>query len=482
MVRVLHRLIGCWFVWLLSTAVTLGQTGGTAPADPAAAPSAIDAPSTRPKADVATLVIVAQVEDKFERADIRNTFKQALTHIPATADASTPPVSALFKFDLNGVEIKRIDRKAFSEVAGLVGGKRLRDENFGPLVMERDEKERKDWVLNLGSKDFFLESIVVTYVDDQKKEATKEYKTQVTGAISGLRSQRPGVYILTLDEPGTPRNYVAEIFDRKTDKTELVKGGWPVGENYYMISLPEFSGSIDDLIETLRNEKAFYVAEPFKIDDVAPASIMLARLGRVNEGGTRRWKQNQYTVGFGPLAETLAQRVWIRFPLTEKQAKEEAQRLLELKSDGDNVTQGELISAEIRKQGPKQTRPYKLLPQDGTQWFEFPAIVEKSVGPDGSVRTSVAKYEATFALEDIPAWKRLPEPPSWRLIVYEFDNGSQQQAVRISRSKQGGSDGARVVDELDEDFVVGIRDLETQNAAADAGAATPPAPAPAPSK
>jgi hypothetical protein len=182
------------------------------------------------------------------------------------------------------------------------------------------------------------------------------------------------------------------------------------GDAYYLIVLKNFSGDRKTLFNVIRNAKL--VANPVRsIQEAQEMSLVFAAWGMDQVGPGEYFNGLNYLPQINVPDTREAQRVYIRFPLSEKEYEAEAKKYQTL--DSVNLIE-EIKKEKVVGKDDKLT----ISPKSKPQWIELPEMPG----------TNNRRFSRNLPLEDV---KGLQEtfPKVYRLVVWEF-NG---QAVLIQQ-------------------------------------------------
>lgn len=323
----------------------------------------------------------------------------------------------------------------------------------GAIQIRRFARQSTDWNLNLGIPDNSLLDLTV-FLEDPGNAQLREEKFNVTvGPDAKLRYHSQGRYIVTLPLNTRPVKYSARIRDGRTGEIKEVKGEWPVPDSFFFVRFTNFVGDERILYEALREGAAGQKVK--QIHEAKAFEIVLADfLPQASPTGLF-WQQNRLTAR-EPMPEGLAnvRRVWMQFPMTAELAK---RRWIELsKLERDAVSEQIRNEANVPYNGPD---PVSISPSyTEPKWYELAPVRDS----DGAVR----HFERSFLLEDVGKWKEITEgiDSAWRLVVFEFDDGSLQYALSVTHPVR--SVNTFVVDQEMADWVIGVTERLTEGDAA----------------
>jgi len=315
--------------------------------------------------------------------------------------------------------VKAVSPGFFEEFQALVdkaGGAPLVDPKNGPirLIPSRDVI----YEIKLSPSQLLTE-LRVTY----SKGGLKKYNAKGEG--TALRLTAPGRYAFTPEAGDTPLKYEVDVAELRKPNVTL-DGVWPQEDRYFVATLRNFRGSQKDLFDVFKKPGNF----PNRIDveklqnDMVFAFASLKAQVALRKGKVRI-SQNELILTMDTLRNTDPKRVWVYFPLRKEKDKDEvAAKLAEYRKYS-----AEQLVTEIRKTSVKLNEAGSIGPDDPPRWFELPPRLD-SGPPDGPYE----EYQRTIRLADIP---KLAEkyPSAWFLVVWEFDDGTTQEAIRTADEK-----------------------------------------------
>ena len=223
----------------------------------------------------------------------------------------------------------------------------------------------------------------------------------------------PSMYSLRLEANETPLSYEATLMPNKKGEKEwqVEKTNFPrLGDAYYLIVLKNFSGDRKTLFNVIRNAKL--VANPVRsIQEAQEMSLVFAAWGMDQVGPGEYFNGLNYTPQINVPDTREAEKVYIRFPLTEKEYEAEAKKYQTLDSVNliDEIKKEKVVGKDDK---------FTVSPKSKPQWIELPAMPG----------TNNRRFSRNLPLEDV---KGLQEsfPKIYRLVVWEF-NG---QAVLVQQ-------------------------------------------------
>ncbi|MSR33177.1 MAG: hypothetical protein EXR99_16965 [Gemmataceae bacterium] len=357
-----------------------------------------------------TLFLIVRTDPKLSKDDLEKTLQLGLD---GTKSGYKAPIIA-----------KPIPAGVFHEMEKMVGKGRAMD----PRIAEGKEITfsqipTPDGVLlraTLPKKTMQLREMKVNF----KKAGEVKYTLKSLSPGEQFSLVTPGIYTMPMPkEDDEPYSYQAKILDKGVDQPDA-KGDMDLGPRYYTVRINEFVGSQKQVFDFVSNPKN--LANPLICEELRDYSFVFANL----DTSDSRQKpaiddQNIYYPRISQLRGANPRRAWILFPLTASQAETELinyrkydflQLPKEIRKNSEVITLGKVA---------------ELSTTSSAKWFELTS--------DGQTFTRGIK------LNDLP--KMQEKFPAWhRLVVYEFDDGSNpEQAIRVREERTGIS--TYVIDE-----------------------------------
>lgn len=409
MPRLRANLLGAAGLGTLIAALAVWSPGRSARDD--AAPT--DAPST--------LFIIARVTKNISPDDIRVTLEDG---------------AKIAKCSHGEIKVIKL-RPDFFRDLGVVTGLGLRQEKENPENKEDEilttelEINPPTWEITLkpeqrGGKSVLpvLTRLEVEYVAAGKKPYTPVNPTAVKDA-DYLAMKYPGTYVLRGKVDDEPRAFTATKVMPGTDlKPKSISAAFKAAKRNFAIVLPDFKGNRQRLFETIKERpegEANLVANPFK--DILIDQNLTFTLADIDDDipdFTGTIDRNHYQVEVRNPPRRTAKRVWMLFPLKEAEIKQFEKEYSKM-SDRDLVK-------KIRGADPILAVPTKgvtMSADSKPQWIEL-------TDPSGRG----ARFARVIDLENLnDIIKPDKFPRVWRFLVYEFDNGDMQAAIKVVNDK-----------------------------------------------
>ena len=261
-----------------------------------------------------------------------------------------------------------------------------------------------------------LKKLKVTYA----KAGVKEYTPAAPGEKSPLVLTVPGRYALTPEPNDVPTAYEGTITELGKPDPAMLKGEWPKGDKYFVVTMRNFRGDKKRLFEVIQDPKQ--VANPFEY--VKLENDLLFAFASLNSGAadvideTALDSENNLTVTIPTVANRSPKRVWVHFPLDPASAAKLAESLGKLG--------GRDLPVEVRKNSVPITEPGVLDTADPPKWFELPPE-PTAPGIEPRRFTRKLKLNDPAAFGDKNRQLRM-------LVVWEFDNG-MREAIQVKNPK-----------------------------------------------
>ncbi len=385
---------------VLLTWLGLGLPGATTQKD-AAEKSRDEAAAPAPR----TLLMMVRVSSDLDSERISKTLqkgmelsgckgdKPLIEHIPSTVFRLLSRETSSTAPDLEGGDNKELTIRAMPEFPSA-------------------------WLLKLTAPLKEIQEIEVEYIPSNPPDKTSNptaKKTLKPGDLSKdadtpfyQMSTRPVMYQLRLSEDMRPTSVAVTTREFNTKKVVKKDYPWPSATRHYMISILNFVGKHQDLFDTIKKRKDGVNLVPDPVDDLAPATeltVALASWGALISQPNEGFGEVHYTAMVdAPGDRKDIKRVWIYFPLTEKDKRHDT-ALAEWRQHRD-----EMLCKRIRDSRPSYAATEKDLELDpGMQprWIELP--------PDGQ-----GKFARRMQVKD---WKKIQAtmPKVWQLVVWEYE-------------------------------------------------------------
>lgn len=331
------------------------------------------------------------------------------------------------------IEVKEVESSVATELERVLGrleGRSVTQSQGGnqgnQLSVQRSySKGREVWDIQLGSTppcDQYIAKLEVAYSDRTEQFLAYEAKPpeEIENVAAGLVvvSLRNGRYEFWPDSSkGVPVKYRVHLRSIKDDKEFSIEGSFPSLDRHYFIRIDNFSGDKNRLYEILCDKDR--VGNPFsEIHEDSSSTIVFGRIAAEppRAGFTRVGLDLVVTVP--GLPGRSAARVWMLFPLTESQVKDECARI-------DSLDKPSLVlSSEIRKRVGGE-RP--VIESKGPAWYE---LKPGTAGFEARIRLTRSEKEFADLLRDVPQ--------AFRILVWEFEdpkNPERRQAIYLDNGK-----------------------------------------------
>lgn len=326
-------------------------------------------------------------------------------------------------------QVKPVSPLFFEQFAELIGNPRkveVVNSTEDPTVSVRPLPSRDVNVqeIRLPSPKQTLTKLQVRYDKPAQSggQATEEYLPKPPGE-GELALIEPGRYSFRPDSERTPLDFTA-IVDERDEKTRMLirgkelKGTWPDADKFYVVTLRNYRNRLNERAD---HEALMQAIERGQSNEANPLTI--TRLGGdqvflfadlTGEGVTPDEdyiKGNKLTLRAPGLPNRNPRRVWMLFPLTEKEQDAAIQQ-----HAGAATTS---LPQEIRKSAIAGDAPYTLTPDSPAKWLELtpdpgrPGRFSREITLD-NVKGLIEKY-----------------PSIWRVTAWEFEKpGPDGQPIR----------------------------------------------------
>jgi hypothetical protein len=387
-----------------------------------------------------TLFVLVHVRNKNLDADtVKNTFKVAAQKLgDADVDIRIDVLEPQFYRRLQSLAAT-LDSPRTSEA---VPGK--------PFVRQIGSRgDRIEWELNLNRGDK-APRMLVTAVDliSTGKDGKTTKRTIRPTRYRDLKAEMsgtadPGVFHVRLSATEAPVKFVVH---GETVKGKAIlpapEGDWAQTERYYVVVVRNLRADHQALLTKVQDPNE--VADP--LDDAVidqGLTFVFASYG-FKLPGIGTFDGNDYVPFLTRLEGRTVARVWMLFPLTEKEAERQLKRYARLGPQA--------LSKAIRATDPVWAAGKQPVVSDTSppRWIELPP----KFGKDLVGRPPVIGYSQRITLENVRALAK-KYPRARRLVVYEFQPRptDEPQAVLFEGSS-GGS--VRVTSEEVKEWAAGI--------------------------
>lgn len=360
-----------------------------------------------------TLFLLVRTGASLSREDLQKTLQLGLdgTNCKYKAPISAKPIPP-------GVfhEIERMVGKGSPVVPRLADDKEI---SFAQVPVA-------DGVLlraSLPKKSMQLRDISIKF----KNAGEIKYSIDAKDPKSHFMLVTPGVYTMAVPVDDEPISYQAKVLDKGEDIPDM-KGDMDLGPKYYTVRINDFVGDQKKVFDFVSNSETI-ANKLVNIEPIKDYSFVFANLDTVDSIQKPQIDdQNIYYPRVSQVRGANARRAWILFPLTAAEAT--AQR--------DNYRKMDFLELpkEIRKNSETITigKIAELNADSKPKWFELTTALDRQNFSRGIKLNDLPKMQERF-----PAWHRL--------VVYEFDDGSNPaQAIRVRDERSG--QGTYVIDEV----------------------------------
>lgn len=342
------------------------------------------------------------------------------------------------------VQVKPISQSAYEALSALITHGPLPGAMKGDITVAPYVEDSALWEINTGDPDDRLQKASLTVEGPDKREQSLEHEVAERSKHEApLRYYKPGVYLLRLPPSSRPTKCTLTL-KRPDGEAREVPFVWPELDRYYVIVMNDFWGDPAPLFETLKDGSKVG-GVPFEdIGEPKPTTLVLASLKEIESTIAQGWPQPTTFRAVTPLPpNTFPKRAWMLFPLTKEQSDEELAAALALvERDGFKA-----LPEYIRKRGVEADKEAMLAPGNPPQWYEMTREGEEEA------------FIRMLELDRVAEWKQSqPAPETFRLLVYEFDDGAVRLPIRFSPG--ANKQPSYVVDEAVEAWPIGLRELK----------------------
>ena len=255
-----------------------------------------------------------------------------------------------------------------------------------------------------------------------QKGGEKEYTPAAPGAANAsLVLIVPGRYGFVPEADDTPLSYDGEVAEIGKPAA-AVKGDWPKGDRYFVVTMRNFRGDRRRLFEVMADPKQ--VANP--LDNVQLGNDLLFAFASLNSsaadpGDDGLDSENNLTMTVETIPRRNPARVWVLFPLDEAAMREARDKYRKLSSTE--------LPVEIRKDPVRVgVNTAGVSAGSAPRWYELPA----EATPPG---TDPRRFVRRVKVDDPPEFAA-KYPQLWSLVVWEFDGGGgRQEAIQVKHPK-----------------------------------------------
>ena len=171
-----------------------------------------------------------------------------------------------------------------------------------------------------------------------------------------------GRYSFPLLPDDTPLKYQAKIIDLDSELDDSAT--WPDPKQFYMVSIRDFVGDKALLFEKLKDKKV--IPNPIReLQQQEGFTFIFASLGSERIDAIEIGDDNTWEMKIGKNPQIDPKRIWVLFPLTEKEATEKAKEF--------NTKDRDDIPKDIRAEGTIAAGQSAVIDlTQNTQWIELP--------------------------------------------------------------------------------------------------------------
>lgn len=343
-----------------------------------------------------TLYLVLRVGPDITDKDILKTLKQGLelSNATITGEPTIRPVSAAF-FE----EFQVLVDRAANPVAAADDGFAIR------LLPTRD----LTYEIRVAPTQV-LKKLKVKY----EKGGEKEYTPTAPDGKSQLVLIVPGRYAFMPDPNDAPVSYEGEVAELGKANVPAVKGEWPKGDKYFVVTMRNFKGNRRLLFEVIQDPRK--VANP--LDNIQLGTDFTFAFASLNSsvgvaGDVGLDPQGNINITVETIPNRRPARVWVYFPLDKAGMEKAKEQYLKFSS--------EELPGEIRKTSISTLRAAEFGPKDDPKWVELP--------PEPTpVGVPPRRFDRKVKIND-PGEFADRYPQMWMLVVWEFDTGKPEAII-----------------------------------------------------
>jgi hypothetical protein len=342
-----------------------------------------------------TLYLVLRVGPDISEQDILKTLKKGLelSNSKITGEPTIRPVSAAF-FDEFQVLVDRAAPIAAAD----------------DLPIRQLPTRDLTYEIKVGPTQV-LKKLKVKYA----KGGDKEYTPTSPDGKSPLQLIVPGRYAFMPDKDDVPQTYEAEVAELGKANVPAVKGEWPKGDKFFVVTMKNFRGDRKLMFEVIQDAKR--VANP--LDNIQLGNDLVFAFASLNSsagiaGEDSIDPEGNITLSVETIPNRFPKRVWVHFPLTAEEMQAAKAQYGKFSSED--------LPGEIRKNSIVIQRQAEFGPKDKPVWVELPP--EQVAGGGKPPR-----FTRKVKLNDLSEFAG-KYPQMWMLIVWEFDDG-KPEAIQV---------------------------------------------------
>src|SRR5262249_9653445 len=264
---------------------------------------AVVAQPPRPLVDnTETLYLVLRVGPDITEKDILKTLKQGLELSGATitGEPTIKPVSPAFFEEFQAL-VERAEAAAAAP-------------DNDPLSIHLLPTREVAYEIKVQPTQV-LKKLRVTY----QRGGTKEYIPAAPDGKSQLVLIIPGRYAFVPDPDDTALSYEGEVAELGKANIPAIKGDWPKGDKYYVVTMRNFRGDRRLMFEVIQDRRK--VANP--LDHIQLGSDLVFAFASLNSsaadpGGGGIDAEGNIDLSVDTIIDRNPRRVWVLFPLDEK--------------------------------------------------------------------------------------------------------------------------------------------------------------------
>jgi hypothetical protein len=382
-------------------------------------------------ADARVIYMVIQTHPSTTMGEVRQKFDDARKATPGCS--------------VRDVLVEPVDPGTYATLRSIVTRGTLpvaANANAGTAVIEPLKGADGSWCIDLQSAFAYIDAVEVELTPEARKTVQEGDASVATVAIDApnpegfqLRFHSPGRYVLTLPKGRLPRSMKCRVTEEsdaagvKPTTREIVQA-WPDVGRSYLVTLSDVKGNEALLFASLQD--ASKVGNPIKeIQDATKATLMVASFLEVTPMLVEL-ADGRVVFNFPVPQGVDPKRLWVMFPLTERQAADEKAALDAVLREEDGFKR---IPKVIRKN--MATGP--LSPGAG-KWVE---VSRKGPYFNGTWEIDVARWSEQLAGNAAAVGDRV-------LLIYEFESPAggvvpikMENGYVVERSLPGWVSGLR---------------------------------------
>jgi hypothetical protein len=271
--------------------------------------------------------------------------------------------------------------------------------------------QTSNWEVRLTRPKKYLKAITLTYGNGKKEPLVPGKNRQLKRV--GLTKDGGDVYEVSLS--GRPQSY--ELVVGELDKPDQqISGTWPKQDSFFVVAFRNFRGDFNKMQEVLSDSTK--VSDPLtRIQEVSDMRFLFANFGETIPPPPPPDNLYELTLRVDRLPGRAVARVWVLFPMTQKDVETVVSELRDLKTGlelSKKIRSQEMIKADKEAVLSSATRP---------TWTEL--------------RSDKEGFLRKFQLADLPKLRE-QFPRLFYLVVWEFEaDKDEPRAIAVSRQGVG---------------------------------------------